>query len=120
MKNYLVVPVLFLLVIPLPVCGEPRSPVSEWSLISAPGAWESASPEKLSDHDAFQVDMNWKNDKLTSAAICSNLGGPCRIRLPQATQFFVNNGAVKTNRLARGIFAFPITAGQTYHLTPKR
>ena len=49
-------------------------------LPALPSAWSSGRMTGLKARGGFEVDMEWKDGVLTSAAIYSKLGGNCRIR----------------------------------------
>ena len=58
-----------------------QSHLNEIALLPAlPDAWKEGSITGLKARGNFEITMNWKNKKLTHAAITSLSGGICRIR----------------------------------------
>ncbi|OKS85878.1 glycoside hydrolase family 95 protein [Mucilaginibacter polytrichastri] len=54
-----------------------------YPLAALPNAWASGSVKGLVARGGFNVDMEWKNNKLTKLVIYAKLGGNCRLRLNQ-------------------------------------
>ncbi|MGC4234689.1 MAG: glycoside hydrolase family 95 protein [Niabella sp.] len=64
-------------------------------LPALPGALPNGSVKGLKARGGFEIDMDWKNGKLTSLVIRSALGGNCRIRVANGIQL---SGNVKLSK----------------------
>ncbi|MGB8492184.1 MAG: glycoside hydrolase family 95-like protein, partial [Bacteroidales bacterium] len=49
-------------------------------LPALPDAWKEGSVRGLKARGGFEVDIQWKNNELTTASVKSSIGGNCRIR----------------------------------------
>ena len=71
-------------------------------LPALPKAWPTGSVKGLRARGGFEVDMAWKDGKLTEATIRSMLGGPCKVRYGEKSADLATE-AGKTYRLGGGL-----------------
>jgi alpha-L-fucosidase 2 len=69
-------------------------------LPARPDAWDSGEITGLKARGGYNVDIQWKQGKLTKLVVRSELGGVCRLRLPNSLVLAGNKSlkpAVGTN-----------------------
>jgi alpha-L-fucosidase 2 len=89
-----------------------QSHAGEIHLLPAlPQAWHSGKVKGLKTRGGFEIDMEWKQGKLTKAVVYSTIGGNCRIRTNE--RMIIENVKAKTakNENQNALFSF-VKAGE--------
>lgn len=91
-----------------------QSCCGEINLLPAlPDEWSSGSVSGLRAKGGFSVSMEWRDGKLTSAEITSDLGGECRLRANCVVSILCDGESVGS-RIENGVVIFDTAAGCTY------
>ncbi|MBP7053224.1 MAG: glycoside hydrolase N-terminal domain-containing protein [Phycisphaerae bacterium] len=87
-------------------------------LPALPDAWPSGSVKGLRTRGGFEVDIAWKDGRLTAATIQSRLGGDCRVRTHDSVDVQAGGRSIRPSHPVRNLVEFETNPGVTYTLTP--
>lgn len=94
-----------------------QSHLGEIHLLPAlPSAWPTGSVSGLRARGGFDVDIAWRDGRLTEARIVSRLGRLCRLRIAGTLAVHSDSGTVAVTREADGSSSFPTEAGRSYRV----
>jgi len=85
-------------------------------LPALPDAWSEGSITGLKARGNFEVNITWKNHRLTTARIISKVGGRCKIRT--ATPVIIRSLKIKSEKDAHGyVTTIDTKEGQQLYLS---
>lgn len=85
-------------------------------LPALPKAWATGEAKGLCARGGFEVDMAWKDGKLTRGELCSQLGNPCYLRASKVT--VQCEGKPVATKESAGVTVFETKAGKRYVIQP--
>ncbi len=89
-------------------------------LPALPDAWPEGFVRGLRTRGGFEVDIAWKDGRLTAAMIQSRLGGDCRVRAHRPVNVRVAGRDLPASRLTGHLVEFKTEPGVKYALTPAK
>jgi len=86
-------------------------------LPALPDAWPNGHIKGLRARGGFQLDLRWKDGRLTEGVIRSDEGSACTIRSSVPVTVTRGGKTVKTSQVEQNVITFPTSRGQEYAIT---
>jgi len=94
-----------------------QSHLGELHLLPAlPDIWKAGQVKGLKARGNYEVSISWKNNKLTTAAVISKMGGPCKIRT--SNPVLIKELNIRSKKDKDGyVISFNSQKGKSYHFS---
>jgi len=89
-------------------------------LPALPKAWSRGRFNGVCARDAFELDMQWKDGRISRVTVLSKQGHTCRIQTKTNVKVTTNNRLVDHRILEDGSIEFDTQKGSSYMLVTER
>jgi alpha-L-fucosidase 2 len=88
-------------------------------LPALPASWSSGHFNGCRARGGFQLDLEWKDGRVTRCGILSTAGETCRIRMNGEVRVMMGSKTISVKKDAGGIVVFPTVKGGMYEVVVK-